>query len=87
MAWLLCGAYNQKRADCKYPFWKNSVPCGGRETSRKSPVQKRIWRFRRALIFLRQRKNRMSACCIPQGLARCDGKRTWKTPKAAPSRN
>jgi len=20
MAWLLCGAYNQKRADCKYPF-------------------------------------------------------------------
>ncbi|WP_164895970.1 hypothetical protein [Rhizobium hidalgonense] len=22
MAWLLCGAYNQKRADCKYPFLK-----------------------------------------------------------------
>src|SRR5262249_26255138 len=31
-------------------------------------------------------QNRMSACCIPSGLARCDGKRTWKTPKAAKGR-
>lgn len=68
-------------------FEKNPVLCGPRSTIRKSLVQKRIWRFRRALISLRQRKNRMSACCIPLGLARRDGKRTWKTPKAAPSRN